>query len=136
GAAFIDDAAQRGAAAVVSERRLDACPLPQVIVTDAAAAASRLANQFHGDPSRVVKVLGITGTNGKTTTAYLVRHLLGRVGRKCGMIGTVQIDDGRQLVEADMTTPSAGDVAALLSRMRDNGCAACAIETSSHALHQ
>jgi UDP-N-acetylmuramoyl-L-alanyl-D-glutamate--2,6-diaminopimelate ligase len=136
GARYIADAAALGAAAVVTETRIDGCPLPQVVVASAARAASILANQFHGDPSRQVKVLGITGTNGKTTTAYLIRHMLAAAGRKCGLIGTVQIDDGAAVVEASMTTPAAGDVAALLAKMRDNGCAACAIETSSHALHQ
>jgi UDP-N-acetylmuramoyl-L-alanyl-D-glutamate--2,6-diaminopimelate ligase len=136
GAKFIADAAALGAVAVVSEVRIDGCALPQVVVKNAASAASILANQFHKDPSRQVKVLGITGTNGKTTTTYLIRHLLAAAGKKCGLIGTVQIDDGATTVEADMTTPAAGDVARLLAAMRDNGCHACAIETSSHALHQ
>jgi len=136
GAKYVADAAQRGAIAVVCETPIDPCPLPQVIVPCAAAAASVLAGKFHGEPSRSVKVLGITGTNGKTTTAYLVRHLLASAGIKCGLVGTVQIDDGRRVVEAAMTTPAAGDVAALLAAMRDNGCRACAIEVSSHALHQ
>ncbi len=136
GARYIADAAAAGAVAVVSEKPVPNCPLPVIIVPSAAAAASILANQFHGDPSRSVKVLGVTGTNGKTTTTYLIRHLLARTGRKCGLIGTVQLDDGTQAIEAEMTTPAAGDVAALLARMRDNGCHACAIETSSHALHQ
>lgn len=136
GSRFIGDAAARGAIAVITEKRLDDCPLPQIIVSDAARATSVMANQFYGDPSRQVKVLAVTGTNGKTTTTYLVRHLLASTGRKCGMIGTVEIDDGRQAVEANMTTPAAADVAELLAKMRDNGCDACAIETSSHALHQ
>lgn len=136
GTKFIAEAAERGAIAVVTETPIPDAPLPQVIVPSAAAAASGLANRFHGDPSHSLKVLAITGTNGKTTTAYIIRHLLAHADIKCGLIGTVQIDDGRQSVEAAMTTPAAGDVAAMLAAMRDNDCRACAIEVSSHALHQ
>src|SRR5690606_10634066 len=93
GAKYVADAALRGAIAVICEAPIDASPLPQVIVPCAAAAASVLAGKFYGEPSRSVKVLGITGTNGKTTTAYLIRHLLASAGIKCGLIGTVQIDD-------------------------------------------
>jgi UDP-N-acetylmuramoyl-L-alanyl-D-glutamate--2,6-diaminopimelate ligase len=133
---FVADAASRGAVAVVTESDIPASPLPQIRVAHAGAATSVLANLFQGRPSDDVKVIGITGTNGKTTITYLIRHLLASAGRKCGIIGTVQIDDGKEAVEAEMTTPSAGDVAAILARMRDNGCDACAIETSSHALDQ
>lgn len=136
GSRYVAEATQRGAVAVVTESPIDGSPLPQVLVDCAAAAASVLANKFHGDPSRAMKVLAITGTNGKTTTTYIIRHLLRTAGIKCGLIGTVEIDNGRQAVEAAMTTPAAGDVAAMLAAMRDNGCAACVIEVSSHALHQ
>lgn len=136
GTRFINQAAERGAIAVVTEHPIADSPLPQVIVPSAAAAASVLANRFHGDPSHSMKVLAVTGTNGKTTTAYIIRHLLGHAGIKCGLIGTIQIHDGNQAIEAAMTTPAAGDVAAGLAAMRDNGCRACAMEVSSHALHQ
>jgi UDP-N-acetylmuramoyl-L-alanyl-D-glutamate--2,6-diaminopimelate ligase len=133
---FVADAAARGAIAVVTETDIANSPLPEIKVPRAGAATSILANLFHGQPSKRVKVIGITGTNGKTTITYLIRHLLAHVHKKCGIIGTVEIDDGRSAVEAAMTTPSAADVAAILGRMRDNGCEACAIETSSHALDQ
>jgi UDP-N-acetylmuramoyl-L-alanyl-D-glutamate--2,6-diaminopimelate ligase len=136
GRQFIADAAARGAVAVVVERRLEDCPLPHIVVPDAARAVSVLANIFHGQPSHALAVLGVTGTNGKTTTAYLVRHLLASAARRCGMIGTVQIDDGVQSCEAEMTTPGAVDIARLLATMRQSGCAACAMEVSSHALDQ
>jgi UDP-N-acetylmuramoyl-L-alanyl-D-glutamate--2,6-diaminopimelate ligase len=136
GQRYVTDAAARGAVAVLTESRLDDCPIPQIIVTSAARAASVLANAFRGHPSRSIKTFAITGTNGKTTTAYLIRHLLGKAKHKCGLIGTVEIDDGNNRCEAEMTTPSSIEVANLLRAMQDNGCSACAMETSSHALDQ
>ena len=138
GAQFVADAKARGAVAVVSQNPLpkSASPLPQVVVPDAGAAASVLANLFHGSPGEKVRVFAVTGTNGKTTTTYLIRHLLAKVSVRCGLIGTVEIDDGRTRREATMTTPAATDIADLLAAMRDKGCRACAIETSSHALDQ
>jgi UDP-N-acetylmuramoyl-L-alanyl-D-glutamate--2,6-diaminopimelate ligase len=138
GAQFVADAKARGAVAVVSQTPLPkaSSPLPQVIVPDSGAAASVLANLFHGSPGEKVRVLAVTGTNGKTTTTYLIRHLLSKIKTRCGLIGTVEIDDGRTRREATMTTPAATDIAELLASMRDKGCRACAIETSSHALDQ
>jgi UDP-N-acetylmuramoyl-L-alanyl-D-glutamate--2,6-diaminopimelate ligase len=136
GSQFVTDAASRGAVAVVTAKRLPEMKLPQIAVQDANSAASILANLFHGMPSQKVRMLGVTGTNGKTTTAYLMRHILAKVNTRCGMIGTVEIDDGRTRTEASMTTPAATDIAALLASMRDKGCRACAMEVSSHALDQ
>jgi UDP-N-acetylmuramoyl-L-alanyl-D-glutamate--2,6-diaminopimelate ligase len=136
GQRFAQDAIARGAAAVVSAGPAARGATPVIAVADPGAAASVLANLFHGNPAQTVKVLGVTGTNGKTTTTYLIRHMLARVNRRCGMVGTVEIDDGRTRREASMTTPSATEVAELLATMRDRGCRACAIEASSHALDQ
>jgi UDP-N-acetylmuramoyl-L-alanyl-D-glutamate--2,6-diaminopimelate ligase len=136
GARFIADAQARGAVAAVVTARVPGLLLPQVVVKDPAAAASALANLFFGSPSAKLRVLGVTGTNGKTTVTYLVRHLLASVKSRCGLIGTVEIDDGRVRHEATMTTPAACDIAELLGAMRDKGCRACAMEVSSHALDQ
>ena len=136
GSQFVADAAARGAIAVASSSRLIDCPLPSFRVADAAAAASRLAHLNCGRPSRRLRVLGVTGTNGKTTSTYLLRHILNHCGIRCGMIGTVEIDDGNQTAEAAMTTPGPVDTAELLARMCDNACRACAMEVSSHALYQ
>jgi UDP-N-acetylmuramoyl-L-alanyl-D-glutamate--2,6-diaminopimelate ligase len=141
GLQFAADAKTRGAVAVVLQTPLprgqSGIGLPQVVVPDAGAAASVLANLFHGNPAEKVRTLAITGTNGKTTTTYLIRHLLAKVANsRCGLIGTVEIDDGRTRSEATMTTPAATDIAGLLATMRDKGCRACAMETSSHALDQ
>ncbi len=136
GLRFLSDAAAKGAVAAVAQTAPADAPLPVIAYADPAKAASVLANALAGDPSKSVKVLAVTGTNGKTTTTYIIRHLLAKVGKRCGMIGTVEIDDGQTRSEAQMTTPGAIDVANLLAAMKSNGCDACAIETSSHALDQ
>jgi len=136
GVQFVAEAAQRGAAAVVTPMRIAQCPIPQVPLDDPASYASALANIFFDHPSRKIRLLGITGTNGKTTVTYLVRHLLAKMNLSCGLIGTVEVDDGRTKRPAVMTTPRAVDTARLLADMRDNGCAACVMEVSSHALDQ
>lgn len=135
GSQYIHEAKARGAVAVVTAQNLPYSPLPQIVFDDP-SAASELANAFHGRPSKSVRVLGVTGTNGKTTTAYLIRHILNSVDERCGMIGTVEIDDGQHVAEATMTTPGAIEMANLIATMRKNGCRACAAEVSSHALHQ
>ncbi len=137
GARFAGEAVARGAVAVVAAGPVAGCGVPVVVVPDAGAAASVLAHAFHGHPSvDRLKLLGVTGTNGKTTVAYLLRHVLNGFGVRCGMIGTVEVDDGRTQYEATMTTPAAAEVASLLGRMRDRGCRACAMEVSSHSLDQ
>ncbi len=136
GSTFVNDAAKRGAAAVITQQKLADSPLPQIVVADAALAASKLAHIYQGEPSGKIKVIGVTGTNGKTTTTYLIRHILNKFKQRCGMIGTVEIDDGASKREAEMTTPGPIQIAELMATMRDRGCRACAIETSSHALDQ
>jgi UDP-N-acetylmuramoyl-L-alanyl-D-glutamate--2,6-diaminopimelate ligase len=136
GAQYLAEAATRRAAAAITQTKVSGVKLPQVVVPDASTAASVLANAFHGMPAKSVRMLGVTGTNGKTTTTYLIRHILAKVNIRCGMIGTVEIDDGRTRREASMTTPAATDIAALLGSMRDKGCRSCAMEVSSHALDQ
>jgi UDP-N-acetylmuramoyl-L-alanyl-D-glutamate--2,6-diaminopimelate ligase len=136
GSQFLADAASRGAVASITQSKSAQVKLPQIVAPDPNAAASILANAFHGMPSKSVRMLGVTGTNGKTTTTYLVRHILSKINIRAGMIGTVEIDDGRTRREASMTTPAATDIAALLGSMRDKGCRACAMEVSSHALDQ
>ncbi len=137
GSQFLHDAKARGAVAAVVPGWVEGVNLPQVVIgPDDRRVGSVLANLVAGRPSETVRVLGVTGTNGKTTTAYLVRHLLAKLNVRCGMIGTVEIDDGRSRRSADMTTPGACDLAELLGAMRDKGCRACAMEVSSHALDQ
>lgn len=136
GARFLADAIAHGAAAVVQAEPSPDCPIAQVIVANPGSLAGPLAQRFHGDPSHSIKVLAVTGTNGKTTTTFLIRQILATLGIRCGVIGTVELDDGKTVTPAEMTTPSPVDVARLMAAMRDNGCQACAIEVSSHALDQ
>jgi UDP-N-acetylmuramoyl-L-alanyl-D-glutamate--2,6-diaminopimelate ligase len=136
GAKFVTQAVQRGAAAVVVATPAADCIAPQVIVPDPAAIIAPLAHLFYANPSKSIRVVGVTGTNGKTTSTYLIRHALNKLSHRCGMIGTVETDDGRDRRVATMTTPGPIELARLLAAIRDNGCHACAMETSSHALDQ
>ena len=133
---FIQDAKSRGAVAVITTTESPDCPLPQITFPDPGVAASELAHAFFNHPSESFKVLGVTGTNGKTTTTYLLRHVLNKLNKRCGMIGTVEIDDGKSCHESTMTTPGAIQLAELMATMRDNSCQAAALEISSHSLHQ
>jgi UDP-N-acetylmuramoyl-L-alanyl-D-glutamate--2,6-diaminopimelate ligase len=130
---FARDAIERGAVALVCERPLG-LGVPEVIVDDARAAMGPAAARFHGDPTAQLEVVGVTGTNGKTTTAFLVRHLLEAGGRPCGLLGTVKrVVAGRE-EEVERTTPEAIDLQATFRAMLDGGDRACAMEVSSHAL--
>jgi UDP-N-acetylmuramoyl-L-alanyl-D-glutamate--2,6-diaminopimelate ligase len=130
---FAPDAVQRGAAALVTERRLD-LGVPEVVVDDVRAAMGPAAARFYGDPTAELDVVGITGTNGKTTTAFLVRHLLEAAGRQAGLLGTVKRVVGGVEEEVERTTPEAIDLQETFRRMRDGGDSAAAMEVSSHAL--
>jgi UDP-N-acetylmuramoyl-L-alanyl-D-glutamate--2,6-diaminopimelate ligase len=138
GAAFAREAVERGAVAIVSEEPAPASiHVPWALVSDARVALAHLAATFFGSPSREMQVVGITGTNGKTTTAYLIASIFEAAGVRCGILGTVvyRIGPGdRDVREASRTTPEAPDVQALLREMVDRGCGACAMEVSSHAL--
>jgi UDP-N-acetylmuramoyl-L-alanyl-D-glutamate--2,6-diaminopimelate ligase len=126
-------AVEAGAAALVVERPLEV-DVPQVVVADARAAMAPLAARFWGDPTAELKVVGVTGTNGKTTTAFLVREILEAAGIQCGLLGTVKQVVGGSEALAERTTPEAIDLQATFRRMLDGGDRACAMEVSSHAL--
>jgi UDP-N-acetylmuramoyl-L-alanyl-D-glutamate--2,6-diaminopimelate ligase len=117
----------------VVERKLDV-EVAQVVVPDARAAMAPVAARFWGDPTAELRVLGITGTNGKTTTAFLLREILEAAGIQCGLLGTVRQVVGGQDEGAERTTPEAIDLQATFRRMLDAGDRACAMEVSSHAL--
>ncbi|HUA11348.1 MAG TPA: UDP-N-acetylmuramoyl-L-alanyl-D-glutamate--2,6-diaminopimelate ligase [Solirubrobacteraceae bacterium] len=130
---FAPAALAAGAAALVVEGRLE-LPVAQLVVPSVRAAMGPIADRFFGHPSHELAVVGVTGTNGKTTTAYLVRQLLADAGLQCGLLGTVKSVIGG--VESDVvrTTPEAIDLHGDLRAMLDGGDRACAIEVSSHAL--
>jgi len=135
GTAFARQAIERGAAAVVSEQPApEGVQLPWAIVEDARLALAVLAAAFYRDPSREMRVIGITGTNGKTTTAYLIAAIFDAARIRCGILGTVGYRVGDEVREATRTTPEAPEVQALLREMVDRQCGACAMEVSSHAL--
>lgn len=132
GADHIQDALARGALAVVGEGL--SSELPAIDVPDGRVALAALAAAFHGHPSEQLLVVGVTGTNGKTTTTYLLEAIFERAGLPCGRIGTVGYRIRTDERPAARTTPEAPDLQRLLREMVDAGCGACAVEVSSHAL--
>ena len=135
GTSFAPQAIAAGAAAVVAERPpAGGVAVPWVVVRDARLALALLAAEFHGHPSRRMQVVGITGTNGKTTTSYLLSAIFEAAGVRCGLMGTVAYRIGTKELPATRTTPEAPDVQAMLRQMADAGCGACVMEVSSHAL--
>jgi len=130
---FAAEAVERGAAALVVERGLDV-GVPEIQVPDARVAMAPLAAAFNGDPTAELTVVGITGTNGKTTTAFLVRKLIEAAGRRCGLLGTVHRVVGGQVEEVERTTPEAIDLQATFRLMLEADDDACSMEVSSHAL--
>jgi UDP-N-acetylmuramoyl-L-alanyl-D-glutamate--2,6-diaminopimelate ligase len=125
------EAVARGAVALVVERRLDLA-VPQLVVEDARAAMALAADAFFGSPTRELQVAGVTGTNGKTTTAFLLRSLLDAAGRRPGLVGTVEWVVGGERRPAPHTTPEAIELQRLFREMLDAGDRSVAIEASSH----
>ena len=135
GTDFAADAVARGAVAVVAEQPpAQSVAVPWLVVTDARQAMAILADEFYGHPSNAMKVVGITGTNGKTTTAYLLRAVFEAAGIKTGLLGTVTYLVGDREIAASRTTPESPDVQRMFRLMVDGGCGACVMEVSSHAL--
>jgi len=151
GRAHVGEACEQGAVAIVSDdaevcsggvcergahhRAIDQ-GVALVITPDVPRVSAIMAERFYGNPSSRLRMVGVTGTNGKTTIVHLVHQALNACAVRTGMIGTVQIDDGRETAAASMTTPPAVEVSRTLASMVEFGCVACAMETSSHALDQ
>lgn len=134
---YIRQAIEQGACAVVAQHAPD-CPVPEgvtlILVDDARRALAQLAAEWYDHPERQLRLIGVTGTNGKTTTAWLIHHILEQRGHKCGLIGTNgSIVDG-PLRPAERTTPEAPELYGLLREMADAGCEYAAMEVSSHSL--
>jgi UDP-N-acetylmuramoyl-L-alanyl-D-glutamate--2,6-diaminopimelate ligase len=130
---FAPDAVRRGAAALVVERPLG-LGVPEVQVPSARAAMAPAAARLHGDPTARLRVVGVTGTNGKTTTCFIVRALLEAAGIRTGLVGTVTSIVGGEERPTLHTTPEAIDLQRTFAEMVDRGDRACAMEVSSHAL--
>lgn len=144
GRQFVPAAAAAGAVAILTDDPALAAPsapkghapIAMVRTTDLPLAIAQIGERFYGDPSRKLAVLGITGTNGKTTTTFLIHQILNALGIRCGLMGTVIIDDGTEVAPAALTTAPALEISRTLARMHEAGCAAAVLEVSSHALHQ
>jgi UDP-N-acetylmuramoyl-L-alanyl-D-glutamate--2,6-diaminopimelate ligase len=136
GTEFVARAADAGAAAAIVERAVPGTALPQVVVTAARPALAHAAAWWYGDPSRRLGVIGVTGTDGKTTTSFLAVAALEAAGVSTGLIGTVEtkVGDARERHEAHVTTPGAPELHATLAAMVVSGNEAAVVETTSHAL--
>ncbi|MBQ3073009.1 MAG: UDP-N-acetylmuramoyl-L-alanyl-D-glutamate--2,6-diaminopimelate ligase [Oscillospiraceae bacterium] len=131
---YIPDAVQRGAIAVVCEEAPET-QIPYVLVSDSRAALADLGAAWYRYPAREMTMIGVTGTNGKTTVTYLLKSVLEQtLGAKVGLIGTIQNMIGGEVLETERTTPESVEVQALLRRMADAGCTHVVMEVSSHAL--
>lgn len=138
GHAFIQTAIDAGAVAIICEeipeKKLDS--ITYVVVADSSVAMGIIAANFYNHPSQQLKLVGITGTNGKTTTATLLFNLFTALGYRCGMLSTVENKIGDKIIEASHTTPDSIRINELLAQMVDEGCSYCFMEVSSHALVQ
>ncbi|MEF2846441.1 MAG: UDP-N-acetylmuramoyl-L-alanyl-D-glutamate--2,6-diaminopimelate ligase [Eggerthellaceae bacterium] len=137
GHSFAQDAIDRGARVLIVERPLylaNAEDVTEVVVKDSRKAMARLAARFYDNPSESLQLVGITGTNGKTTTTYLVNHIAQVLGNRTGLIGTVGIEMAGKHYPSAHTTPESPDMQKLFAEMRDEGCSVVAMEVSSHAL--
>ncbi|OAB30131.1 UDP-N-acetylmuramoyl-L-alanyl-D-glutamate--2,6-diaminopimelate ligase [Paenibacillus macquariensis subsp. defensor] len=132
---YAQQAMEKGAAALVVDHQLD-IDLPQIIVKDCRYAMAVLADAFFGSPSKQMKVIGITGTNGKTTTAYLIEKIMNDHNVKTGLIGTIQMRYGGRTFPMSGTTPEALELQRSLHDMAASGTRCCVMEVSSHALEQ
>jgi UDP-N-acetylmuramoyl-L-alanyl-D-glutamate--2,6-diaminopimelate ligase len=136
---FIGDALRAGASAILAQTAppVDLAPgVAWLHVGDTRAALAAMASQFAGHPWRDFALAGVTGTNGKTTTAFLIHHIMKTVWHRAGLMGTILVDDGESAQPATHTTPGPVELVGLLGEMRDHGCRGAAMEVSSHGIHQ
>jgi UDP-N-acetylmuramoyl-L-alanyl-D-glutamate--2,6-diaminopimelate ligase len=134
GHSFIEQAIDRGAIAIVAEEPGLTQRATHIQVSDTRDALARLAVTFYSNPSKQLRMIGVTGTNGKTTTTYLIKHLLERAGQRTGLLGTVSYEIGERILPATRTTPESLDLQSILAQCVDARCVNVAMEVSSHAL--
>ena len=133
---FIGQAISQGASVIVAEREEKDPRITCLVVEDTRTALADFSATFYGDPARKLKLAAVTGTNGKTTTTFLIKHICEGAGLRCGLIGTVRYEIGERLLPAIRTTPESLDLQELLAQIAGAGCKAAAMEVSSHALAQ
>src|SRR3989442_433210 len=134
---FISTAIDRGATAVICEKNgLVSQRVTRIRVADAREALARAAAAYYQYPSKKLRVIGVTGTNGKTTVAFMVQQILEAAGVQCGLIGTVRYEIGERVIPAQRTTPEALETQQMMAQMVRADCQACVMEVSSHALEQ
>lgn len=140
GIKYIEDAVKRGAVAVIAEdryqrriKKIDG--ISYIFVDDARYFNLLLAKRFYGDPSKSLILIGITGTNGKTTITYIIEDMLKKAGLEAGVIGTISYRYSNREIKASKTTPDAIEIQSMLKEMKDNGVTHVVMEVSSHALY-
>ncbi len=131
---FAEAALEKGAVCVVTEHSLGLSK--EITVNDTHAFYGEAASAFYGHPSAAMRLVGVTGTKGKTTVTNLIKQILTDNGETVGLIGTIQNEIGDEVIHAENTTPEAMELESLYARMRDKGCGYCVMEVSSHALEQ
>src|SRR6184192_4210554 len=133
---FIGQAIEKGASVIVAEREEQNPRATCLVVENTRTALADFAETFYGHPGRKLKLAAVTGTNGKTTTTFLIKHICENAGLRCGLVGTVRYEIGERVLPAIRTTPESLDLQELLAQMASAGCKAAAMEVSSHALAQ
>ena len=133
---FIGSAIDKGASVIVTEREEQHPRVTCLVVENTRTALADLSANFYGHPARKLKLAAVTGTNGKTTTTFLIKHICEKAGLRCGLIGTVHYEIGERILPAIRTTPESLDLQELLAQIVNASCRAAAMEVSSHALAQ
>ena len=132
---FIKDAIDKGAVAVICERHIEGIKVPQLVVSDTRKALALACGNFFGNPAAGMTTIAVVGTNGKTTTSYLIAGIAGACGVRCGLIGTMYYSDGEDTYPASLTTPDPWQLNKLMRDMYDKGCRAVVMEVSAHAIY-